>query len=96
MPNSMGRLLHLGTIEYGLREFVVMLSPSDAKIYIEEVVLNTVDFSNDVFANCKHVDDDNLFNDLSMFAQEKGLTDMARLANRLIEQGKMSWLTVGS
>jgi len=95
MPNSRGRLLHLGTIEYGLREFVVMLSPPDGRIYIEEVVLNTVDFSNDVFANCKHINDDNLFNDLSMFVQEKKLTDMGRIANRLIDQGKMSWLTPG-
>lgn len=88
--------MHLGTIEYGMREFVVILSPPKAKVYIEEVVLSTVDFSDDVFANCKHIKDDNLFHDLSMFIQEQGLVDMKKVAERLIDQGKLSWLTIGS
>lgn len=95
MPNSRGRLLHLGTIEYGLREFVVMLSPQDTKIYIEEVVLNTVNFSEDVYANCKFIDDDNLFNDLTEFVNEQKLTDMSRVVERATAQGRSSWI-IGS
>lgn len=86
----------MGTIEYGLREFVVMLSPPNGKIYIEEVVLNTIDFSSDVFANCKHIKDDNLFHDLAAFAAEQGMTDMKKVAEQIIDQGNMSWLTIGS
>ena len=95
MPNSKGQLLHLGTIEYSLREFVVMLSPSKGQIFIEEVVLNTVDWAEDVFANCKHIKDDSLFADLSSFSEERGLTDMKRIADTIIDQGKIEWL-IGS
>ena len=55
-------MLHLGTIGYGLREFVVMLGvtgSAQSKVYIEEVMLESVDFSKDVFANCKFIADDN-------------------------------------
>lgn len=93
MPNGGRQLLHLGTIGYGLREFVVMLSPSKAKIYIEEVVLNTVDWTEDVFANCKHIKDDNLFTDLSNFVTEQKLTDLKRIAETVMGQGKIEWLT---
>ena len=74
-----GHMLHLGTIEYGLREFIVMTcigGPHQGKTYIEEIVLNTVDFSKDVFANCKFIEDDNLAFDLAKFAEDKGLTDI--------------------
>ena len=43
------------------------------KVYIEEVVLNSVDFSKDIFASCKFISDENLAHDLAAFVQEKGL-----------------------
>lgn len=103
LPNG-GGLLHIATIGYGLREFVVMLDPSkdiqldDDKgpLYIEEVVLNTVDWDSDVFANCKHIKDDNLFHDLAAFVKEHKLDRADRVANILIERGKIHWLLGGS
>lgn len=98
MPGNEGnpnQLLHLGTIGYGMREFIVMAcvsGPKRGNVYIEEAVLNTVDFSEDVFANLKFVEDDNLAFDLAKFAEEKGLTDMKELGNRLADQGKLPWL----
>lgn len=94
-PSNPNQLLHLGTIEYGLREFVVMAcvtGPKRGNVYIEEVVLNTVDFQKDVFANLKFIEDDNLAHDLAKFAEEKKLTDMKEVSNRLGEQGKLPWL----
>ena len=84
-------MLHLGTIGYGLREFIVMhcrRGPHNGQTYIEEVVLNNVDFSTDVFANCKFIDDDNLAQDLAAFAEEKGLLDIRK---RMHEGGRL-WL----
>jgi len=94
-PRNPNKLLHLGTIGYGLREFVIMAcvsGPKAGNVYIEEVVLNTVDFQKDVFANLKFIDDDNLANDLAKFAEEKGLTDMKKRAEELGDRGKLSWL----
>lgn len=88
--------LHLGTIGYGLREFIVMAcvrGTHQGKVYIEEVVLNSVNWTDDVFANLKFVDDDNLAFDLAKFVEEKGLTDMKKLSDRLISTGRQSWLT---
>lgn len=94
IPNN-NHMLHLGTIGYGLREFIVMAcirGPKAGQCYIEEVVLNTTDFSNDVFANCKFIDDDNLANDLANFAEEKKLTDMKLRFEELKDQGKLKWM----
>ena len=80
-------MLHIGTIGYGLREFIAMLciaGPKQGSFYIEEVVLNTVDFTNDVFANLKFIDDDNLAIDLAAFVEEKNLRDMSRIAERTL------------
>jgi len=88
-------MLHLGTIGYGLREFIVMLCTQGAQrgqCYIEEVVLNNVDWSSDVFANCKFVDDDALAEDLAKFAEEKGITEMKKLNELLMSTGRTSWI----
>lgn len=88
-------MLHLGTIAYGLREFIVMAclyGESRGKCYIEEVVLNTVDWSKDVFANCKFIDDDNLAFDLAKYAEEEGVTDMQARFEELRQQGNLQWL----
>lgn len=89
-------MLHLGTIGYGLREFVLMLGiagPGKGKFYIEEVVLESVDFSKDVYANCKFIDDDELAQDLAEFADELGLRDIKKISNTLIDMGNLDWLT---
>lgn len=91
MPGN-PHMLHLATIMYGLREFVVMLWAKAGKCYIEEVVINTVDWTSDVFANLKFIDDDNLAFDLAKFAEEKGLTDMKKRTEELIDQGKQRWI----
>lgn len=93
MPGNQ-HLLHLGTIGYGLREFVVMLNPArdNDPVYIEEVVLTNVDFSTDTYASCKYISDDNLHRDLAEYAMEQKLTDIKRVVNTLIDRGKLSWL----
>lgn len=88
-------MLHLATIGYSLREFIVMLGimgPASGKIYIEEIVLESKDFSKDVFANCKFIEDDNLANDLSEFVEEKGIRDMKKIADTIIDMGNAGWL----
>ena len=66
--------------------------PQAGKCYIEEVVLESKDFSKDVFANCKFIADDNLAFDLAKFAEEQGLTDMKKRFNELGDRGKFEWL----
>lgn len=91
-------MLHLATIGYGLREFIVMAcikGPHSGKCYIEEVVLESRDFSKDVWANCKFIADDNLAYDLAKFADEQGLTDLKKRYNELGDTGRMSWITDG-
>lgn len=92
-------MLHLGTIGYGLREFVclICIAPGEhqGKTYIEEVVLNTVDWTSDVFANLKFIEDDNLAEDLARFAMEKKLLDQERVIGQLYETGRSSWI-IGS
>jgi hypothetical protein len=89
-------MLHLGTIEYGLREFIVMTciqGPQKGNTYIEEVVLTNVDYTKDVFANCAFIEDDNLAFDLAKFAEETGLTDMKKRTEELGDTGRLSWIT---
>jgi len=84
-------MLHLGTISYSLREFIVMYCRSGihrGKCYIEEVVLTSTNFSEDVFANLKFIADDNLANDLAMFAGEQKLTDLKRISDTLIDTSR--------
>lgn len=91
-------MLHLGTIEYGLREFVVFTciakgTPYFGKTYIEEVVLTSQDFSKDITAHCKFIEDDSLAFDLAKFAEEQGITDMKKRTQELLETNKLGWLT---
>lgn len=88
-------MLHLGTIEEGFREFIVMAclrGPKKGNIYIEEVVLNSVDWSDDVFAHSKFISDDALAEDLARFAEMSGLTDMKKVFERIHVMGKSQWL----
>ena len=88
-------MLHLGTIKSGLREYLVMACIKGAKrgnVYIEEVVLTSVDWSKDIFANCKFIDDDHLVEDLARFAEEKGITNMPKVLERIQAMGKTDWL----
>ena len=88
-------MLHLGTIEKGLQEFIVMAcirGSHRGKVFIEEAVLTTVDWSKDVFGNCKFIQDDALAEDLAKFAEMKGLTDMKKVFNHIQAIGKTEWL----
>jgi hypothetical protein len=95
MPGN-PHMLHLGTIAYGLREFVAMVCvqqpPTLAKsnvayvgrCYIEEVVLESKDFSKDVYANLKFIDDGQLANDLAAFAQDKDILNIPKQLERIM------------
>ena len=86
LPNN-PHMIHLGTISKGLQEYIVMLcirGPKSGNVYIEETVLNTVDFSKDVFANLKYIQDEALVNDLAAFAREKGLLNIERVMERVL------------
>lgn len=94
MPGN-PHMMHLATVVDGLREYVVMTcinGPHKGKTYIEEVVLNTVDWTNDVFANLKFIADDNLAFDLAKFVEEKGLSDIGKRTNELGDRGLLSWV----
>jgi hypothetical protein len=82
-------MLHIATISYGLREFVGMLDRTTQKFYIEEVVLHHQDFSKDVWANFKFIDDDALAFDLAKFCEEKKVLDMKNLQERLIDEQRI-------
>jgi len=84
-------MLHVATIGYGLREFILMVDRSTAKMYIEEVVLETKDFDKDVWANLKFIQDDALANDLSEFCDKEGLRDIKKIAEKLIDMGRSEW-----
>ena len=94
MPGN-PHMLHLATITYNTREFIVMAcisGPDSGKCYIEEVSLNMIDLTGDVWANLKFIDDDNLAFDLAKFAEEKKLTDMKSRFNELEDRRKLSWI----
>lgn len=87
-------ILHLATIGYGLREFCALAciaGLSKGKVYIEELVVNTVDFTQDIYANFKFISDDNLANDLTNFCTEKGLLDVAKRMTEGLETGVVKW-----
>lgn len=82
-------MLHIATIGYSLREFVAMLDVNTQKIYIEEVVLVSQDFSKDVYANFKFIDEDELAQELSEFCDSRKLLDMKRIQDRLCSQSPL-------
>lgn len=72
-------MLHLGTIQDSLKEYVVMLCISGmhkGKCYIEELVPTMISGKEDIYGNFKFIQDDTLAHDLARFADEKGLTDV--------------------
>lgn len=82
-------MLHIASIEYGLREFVLMLDRKTSITYIEEVVLESNDLSNKVWANFKQIEDDNLWNDLAEFVSEKKLVDMKKISEVILDEQKI-------
>lgn len=86
-------MIHLGTIGYGLREFIVMVNRYNQKCYIEEVVLVSQSFKEDVTAHCKFIEDDNLANDLAAYAEENKITDLRERSNELNDMNKLTLLT---
>lgn len=95
MPGNK-HMLHLATIGMGHREFIAMYCASGVKagnVYIEEVVLVSSDFSKDVFAYSKFIEEDDLAHDLTRFAEEKKITDMKLITEMLFSTGRGSWLT---
>jgi hypothetical protein len=85
LPNN-PHMLHLATISYSLREFILMLDVTQNKIYIEEVVLVSVDYSKDVWANFKFIEDDSLAEDLYKFCEDKKLIDMKRVQETILDR----------
>lgn len=69
-----------------------MLDRTSQKAYIEEVVLTSQSFSEDITAHCKFIEDDNLAEDLARFAEEHKLTDMKERANELNDLKRLEWL----
>ena len=66
-----------------------MIERGTQEAYIEEVVLISQSWTEDVTAHCKFIEDDNLANDLAEFVQEQGLLDMKKIINQLMDQGKL-------
>lgn len=83
-------MLKLAILSRGLQEFWVMLCISGVhrgKCYIEEYVSTTIDFKGDIFGNFKFVQDDELAEELTRFAEDKKLTDMGARAGEMVETG---------
>lgn len=92
MPGGNEHMIHMATIGMGLREFIVMVDRRTQKAYIEEAVLTSVNWKEDVTAHCKFIDDDNLAEDLAAFVEEQGLLDMKKIINTLMDRGRTSWI----
>lgn len=92
MPGGNEHMVHMGTIAMGMREFVVMIDRQTQKAYIEEVVMTSLSWKEDITAHCKFIDDDNLAHDLAGFVEEHGLLDMKKIMNELIDKGKTKWI----
>jgi hypothetical protein len=82
----------MATIGMGLREFIVMVDRRTQKAYIEEAVVTSISFEEDVTAHCKFIEDDNLAADLAAYVEENGLLDMKKIVNTLMDRGKSKWI----
>jgi len=91
IPNNL-HVLHLATIGYGLREFVCMLDRRTNKVYIEEVVLQGNDNEGNVWCNFKFIQEDELAFDLAKFCEMKGVLDMKKIMEKLIDMDKKTWI----
>ena len=95
MPGN-PHMLHLGTISYGLREFVAFAcvkGQDKGKCYIEEAVLTSLNYKDDVTAGLKFIQDDNLAFDLAKFCEQEKLTDVPTRISELLDRGKGQWLS---
>ena len=92
MPGNNEHMVHMSTISMGLREFVVMIDKHSQKAYIEEVVLTSLSYQDDVTAHCKFIEDDNLAIDLAAFVEDRGLLDMKKITEELLDRGKAQWI----
>lgn len=92
MPGGNSHMMHIATIGMGLREFIVMMDRGTSKTYIEEVVLNSMSYKDDVTANCKFIEDDSLAEDLANFVFDKKILDMERIIGELTERGMHKWI----
>jgi hypothetical protein len=72
-----------------------MLDYKTSLTYIEEVVLESNDLANKVWANFKQIEDDNLWNDLGGFVAEKKLIDMKKVNEVIIDEGKIKIIGAG-
>lgn len=79
LPNNR-HMLHLCSISYGMREFVLMIQIETHQAYIEEVVLTSSSNTEDVWANFKFIEDNSLMEDLANFCQEQKLLDVEKIA----------------
>ena len=64
-----GKWVHLATIKRGLDEYVCVKNALDGKVYIEEIT-STGSF--------KHIADDKLWKDLTLFLTEQGVIGIDR------------------
>lgn len=69
---------HLATIKWNLREFVYFRVGSTGATYIEEVILTPTYSNGKLTAKFALIEDNELWEALANFLQEKGITDMTR------------------
>ncbi len=81
-------MFHLVTVKMGFREFVAMMDNRTQKVYIEEVVLESKDFTKDVWANLKFIEDDILAFDLARYLEHKNLLSIKRVQEILFTGGQ--------
>ena len=62
------RFFHLATLTRGLHEYMVFFDDRDKKVFVEKIT----------GGHLEYVDDESLWEELATFAQNKGLTDIAR------------------
>ena len=68
LANTKNRFLHLGTVQYNLREFMCFADRKTAKIYIEEITGGSLEF----------IKDDKLAEALHQFCIDKKVLDMTK------------------
>jgi hypothetical protein len=73
LPGTEGRYIHLGTIQNGLREYLCFLDRQSQKCYIEDFTGGSLNF----------IEDDTLAFELTKFCEDRGLTDLKRVHEKL-------------
>ena len=83
---------HLGTVVDGLREYVALVclqGPKKGKVYIEEAVATSVDFSKDIFGNLKFIDDNTVAQEVHAFFKRKGLLEIKERFEHMVWAGML-------